>query len=153
MSYTPDENKPVASDELLWETVTQTAEQLPNSELSMFSMRWDVFTVRGKWFVISGVSDQRIVNLKVDPEDIEFLCSHYPSITPGFHMNKKHWISVRPGDDVTVGMVRELVKQSYGLVVASLPKSERPVDPKRFFAENFPLACSFPSEEDVSRKV
>ncbi len=44
-------------------------------------------------------------------------------ISPGYHMNKKHWITVESG---------ELVTDSYRLVVAHLPKAERPVGPHTY---------------------
>lgn len=127
-----DENTPVMSDELLWNTVKETAEQLPAAELYPFSFEWDAARVKGKWFMISTVRDQRIVNLKVDPQDVLSLSADFPSISPGYHMNKKHWITIAPGEAVTVGLVRELVKQSYALVVETLPKREQPVDPRSY---------------------
>lgn len=127
-----DENTPVMSDELLWNTVKETAEQLPAAELYPFSFEWDAARVKGKWFMISTVRDQRIVNLKADPQDVLSLSTDFPSISPGYHMNKKHWITIAPGEAVTVGLVRELVKQSYALVVETLPKREQPVDPRSY---------------------
>lgn len=49
----------------------------------------------------------------------------YEGIKPGYHMNKKHWISVYFNKDVPDKTVKELVKQSYDRVVASLSKRER----------------------------
>ena len=132
MATSGDENTPVISDELLWNTVKETAEQLPAAELYPFSFEWDAARVKGKWFMISTVRDQRIVNLKADPQDVLSLSADFPSISPGYHMNKKHWITIAPGEAVTVGLVRELVKQSYALVVETLPKREQPVDPRSY---------------------
>ena len=132
MTTSGDENTPVMSDELLWNTVKETAEQLPAAELYPFSFEWDAARVKGKWFMISTVRDQRIVNLKADPQDVLSLSADFPSISPGYHMNKKHWITIAPGEAVTVGLVRELVKQSYALVVETLPKREQPVDPHSY---------------------
>ena len=42
-------------------------------------------------------------------------------------MNKKHWISLSPGEDITAELVDELVTESYLLVVEKLPKLIRPV--------------------------
>ena len=132
MTTSGDENTPVISDELLWNTVKETAEQLPAAELYPFSFEWDAARVKGKWFMISTVRDQRIVNLKADPQDVLSLSADFPSISPGYHMNKTHWITIAPGEAVTVGLVRELVKQSYALVVETLPKREQPVDPRSY---------------------
>lgn len=118
---------PVLTDDLLWDTATQAALGLPGSELYPFAVGWDAARVRGKWFMISTIHGTRIVNVKADPVDVLVLCENFESIGPGYHMNKKHWITIAPGPDVTVGMVRELIRDSYQLVVASLPKNIRPV--------------------------
>ncbi len=46
-------------------------------------------------------------------------------IRPGWHMNKKYWISVYFEQDVPDSLIRELVKASYDLVAGSLTKKER----------------------------
>ena len=47
-------------------------------------------------------------------------------------MNKKHWITLESGEGVDEDLVRELVTDSYRLVVAHLPKVEQPVDPHTY---------------------
>lgn len=49
----------------------------------------------------------------------------YEGIGPGWHMNKKHWISVRFDSDVPERLLRELIRRSYELAVAHLPKKRR----------------------------
>ncbi|SQD06061.1 Uncharacterized protein conserved in bacteria [Escherichia coli] len=39
------------------------------------------------------------INLKSDPQKSLLNQQIYPSIKPGYHMNKKHWISVYPGEE------------------------------------------------------
>ena len=123
-------------DEQLWKTVVDAALELPASELYPFNEEWEVARVCGKWFMISTVRGKRMVNLKTDPEEARALCESFESITPGYHMNKKHWISIQPGADITESLVQELVTDSYLLVVASLPRAERPVDPARFGSQS-----------------
>ena len=60
------------------------------------------------------------------------LCESFESITPGYHMNKKHWITVMPGPGINEELIRELVMESYLLVVDGLPKYRQPVDPASF---------------------
>jgi predicted DNA-binding protein (MmcQ/YjbR family) len=62
--------------------------------------------------------------LKCDPEESEKLQARYEEITPGYHMNKKHWISVGFNGKVPDALIKELVKKSYGLVVDTLAKKE-----------------------------
>ena len=47
---------------------------------------------------------------------------------PGYHMNKRHWVSVATGASIDADLVRELVTDSYRLVVESLPRRARPFD-------------------------
>jgi predicted DNA-binding protein (MmcQ/YjbR family) len=47
-------------------------------------------------------------------------------------MNKKHWITVEAGGGVDEDLVKELVIDSYLLVVAGLPRTEQPVDPHAY---------------------
>lgn len=84
-----------------------------------------VFSVAGKWFCFVNVDVFDFCNIKCDPEQSEDLQERYEGIQPGYHMNKKHWISVYFDKDVPDKTIEELVKQSYDKVVASLPKKEK----------------------------
>lgn len=127
------QEEPITTAERMWELVQEIALELPgSSEIYPFAEGWEAAKVRDKWFMISTVLDTRIVNLKATPTDVLALCQEYPSISPGYHMNKKHWITLRPGADLTEEIVRELVIESYRLVVANLPKRYQPVNPETF---------------------
>lgn len=97
---------------------------LPFSEPAWpFGPEYDVFTVEGKIFMIKmSLRGEHIVNLKVDPEQSLLHQAIYPHIKPGYHMNKKHWISVYPGDEITVDLLNSLIEDSWNLVVNTLPK-------------------------------
>lgn len=84
-----------------------------------------VFYVADKWFCFLNVEVFDFCDIKCPPEQIADLQERYEGITPGYHMNKKHWISVHFDRDVPDKTIKELVKQSYDLVVASLSKKER----------------------------
>ncbi len=47
-------------------------------------------------------------------------------------MNKRHWITVEAGGDVDRQLLEDLVTDSYRLVVATLPRDRRPIDPETF---------------------
>lgn len=84
--------------------------------------------MRGKVFLLATVlRDTPIVTLKADPEDARLLVQTYPDITPGYHMNKRHWVTLRPGPSLTEELVRSLVADSYSAVVARLPLARRPL--------------------------
>lgn len=81
-----------------------------------------VFSVVDKWFCFVNIDKFDFCNIKCNPEQIADLRDRYEGINPGYHMNKKHWISVSFDKDVPDKMIEELVKQSYDIVVASLSK-------------------------------
>lgn len=84
-----------------------------------------VFYVADKWFCFANIDVFDFCDIKCSIEQIEDLQDRYEGIKPGYHMNKKHWISVYFDKDVPDKMIRDLVKQSYDMVVASLSKKER----------------------------
>jgi predicted DNA-binding protein (MmcQ/YjbR family) len=66
------------------------------------------------------------VNLKCDPDDAVRLRGEYEGlIVPGYHMNKRHWNTVTVDGELPDRLVRELIEDSYDLVVAGLPRAER----------------------------
>lgn len=116
--------------------------QYPSVEIEHpFGPEYNVYKVRGKMFLMAfdlrGVPS---LNLKIDPLDGEVLCDAYEEITPGYHMSKKHWITVAgagaaedgSGNILDPDLLHDLVLESYCLVVAKLPKKDRPVDPRTF---------------------
>lgn len=84
-----------------------------------------VFKVVGKVFALMPIDvEHPRLTLKSDPEDAIALVSEFDGVTPGYHMNKKHWISVTlPTEHVPVG---DLIRASYDLVVDGLPRAKRP---------------------------
>ena len=122
----------------LHERAAAWAQELPGTELTHpFGPDFDVWKIRGKMFLFLTVLDgEPIVNLKAEPLDSEALRSTHQDITPGWHMNKKHWITIRPGGTVDALLFDELVTDSYLLVVEKLPKKKQPVDPQSFARGN-----------------
>jgi len=118
----------------LQKTAAGCAEELPGAQLEHpFGPAWEVYKVRGKVFMLMTEAPGRpVVILKADPGEARALREQYSHITPGYHMNKKHWITLEGGDGVSKKLVGELVTQSYLLVVAHLPLVERPVDPHTY---------------------
>ncbi|WP_462418488.1 MmcQ/YjbR family DNA-binding protein [Kytococcus sp. Marseille-QA3725] len=109
-------------------------EELPGADLTHpFGEDWDVWKVRGKVFMLqSEITGEPLVILKAAPADGRQLQEAFEQVTPGYHMNKRHWISLHPGDELDAQLVDDLVTESYLLVVAKLPRRERPVDPDTF---------------------
>jgi predicted DNA-binding protein (MmcQ/YjbR family) len=88
----------------------------------------------GKMFAVMGVDNEpRMITLKVEPERGVTLVAAHASITPGYHSNKRHWISVILDGSVPEELVCELIEDSYDLVLSRLPARTRfQVDPDRF---------------------
>ncbi len=120
--------------ETLLKTAANRAEELPGAGLEHpFGHDWEVFKVRGKVFMLmTEVPGRPVVILKSEPAEAEALREQYENVTPGYHMNKKHWITLEGGNAIGEKLVRELVTESYRLVVGGLPKSQRPVDPHTY---------------------
>jgi len=89
-----------------------------------------VFKVLGKLFLLvslkSWESENATINLKADPDYAEELRATYESIEPGFHMNKKHWNTVKIHQgELSQKFILELIDHSYEMVVKSMPKKMR----------------------------
>ncbi|CAM3474644.1 MmcQ/YjbR family DNA-binding protein [Erysipelothrix anatis] len=95
-----------------------------------FKIEWEteVAFVADKLFALHGFDKEnyRILTLKAKPEDGEYLRQNYESIiTAGYHMNKRHWISIRLDEIHDDGLVQQLALNSYNLIVDKLPRRIR----------------------------
>jgi predicted DNA-binding protein (MmcQ/YjbR family) len=85
-----------------------------------------VYKVTARMFaLVASVATPLTVSLKCDPELAVALRSRYPAITPGYHLNKRHWNTVLLDGSVPGTTVQELIDLSYDLVVAGLTAAER----------------------------
>ena len=85
-----------------------------------------VFKVAGKIFALSSFQEPLRVSVKCEPELGESLRATYAEIVPGYHLNKRHWLTVAAdGDTVPDELVADLVEGSYELVVAGLPRAKQ----------------------------
>lgn len=83
------------------------------------------FYVGSKWFCYVNIEAFDRCCVKTEPEIAEELRGRYGGIRSAWHMNKRLWSDVYFGSDVPDSLIRELVRQSYDIVAASLPKKER----------------------------
>ena len=89
-----------------------------------------VFKVLGKMFLLTGLDtwerNESAINVKCDPDYALELRAEYECIEPGFHMNKKHWNTLRLfHNELRPQFLFELIDHSYDLVVRGLPKQKR----------------------------
>ncbi len=85
-----------------------------------------VFKVLGKMFaLVSQKEDIPRVTLKCLPADGEVIISQYESVTPGYYMNKKHWITISLTGELPEEMIAGLADGSYKLIVSKLTKADQ----------------------------
>jgi predicted DNA-binding protein (MmcQ/YjbR family) len=91
-----------------------------------FSPGVSVFKVAGKMFALSALEDRPLqVSLKCEPELAAQLRLAHDAINPGYHLNKRYWNTVTLDGSLPDRMVRDLVEDSYDLVVDGLPRAAR----------------------------
>ncbi|KFF60340.1 hypothetical protein JF66_05210 [Cryobacterium sp. MLB-32] len=82
----------------------------------------------GKIFALSALAGEPFsVSLKCDPEESRALREEFPQITPGYHLNKTHWITiVLDGSPARVPdeLVEQLVRDSHALVRPKVPRAK-----------------------------
>ena len=85
-----------------------------------------VIKVGSKMFALIFMRNQKAcISLKCDPFIAQSLRQQYPSITPGYHLNKKHWNTVAIDGSIPGDKLIWMIDHSYELVYRLLSKSER----------------------------
>ena len=75
-----------------------------------------VFYVSGHMFCYFNIDDFSAITIKCDPAEMAELKERYQAIGEPFNGDKRHWISVQLGQDVTDDEIRALVSKSHQLV-------------------------------------
>lgn len=65
------------------------------------------------------------MNLKCEPNEALMLRDIFSAVTPGYHMNKRHWNTVVLDGSIPPGEIERMIDNSYALVVGKLPRAER----------------------------
>jgi predicted DNA-binding protein (MmcQ/YjbR family) len=107
------------------EEVYEYCLSLPSSEETFpFDATTLVVKVAGKMFAILPLDGtEKSISLKCDPERAIKLREEFSFILPGYHLNKKHWNTLRIEECESSELLKELILHSYQLIVNSLPKS------------------------------
>lgn len=84
-----------------------------------------VYKVRGKMFALANLEIFDSINLKCDPENAIELREQYPAVTPGYHMNKKHWNSIAIDHSISDKILKSWIQHSYDLVLSGMPKRKK----------------------------
>lgn len=84
------------------------------------------FRVGGKIYALVNLERTPVsINLKCDPARAVELRDAYDAVTPGYHMNKKHWNTVALEHDVPSDVLAGLIDHAYDLVFAKLTRRVR----------------------------
>lgn len=80
-----------------------------------------VIKVAAKIFaLLSRRQGQDILSLKCDPAYSELLRRQYPAVTPGYHLNKRHWNTLVLNGTIPAAEIKGLIDHSHELVFNSL---------------------------------
>jgi predicted DNA-binding protein (MmcQ/YjbR family) len=82
-----------------------------------------VFKVGGKMFCLTDLDGEFSLNLKNHPAKNIELREMYPSVSPGYHMNKQHWNTIKVDGTIPDALLYNLISESYSIVFQSLPKT------------------------------
>lgn len=104
---------------MTWDQLRDHCLSMPGA-METFPFEPDVSVFKaanGKMFAISQPAGEPLhVSVKCDPDLGEALRRDYEAIVEGYHLNKRHWVTVTLDADVPDARVRELVQDSYDLV-------------------------------------
>ena len=84
-----------------------------------------VFKVSGKMFCLTDLEDEFAIALKNDPEKNIELREEYSAVKPAYHMNKQHWNSIKVDGSMSDDMLKNLIDESYDLVVMKLTRKQQ----------------------------
>jgi predicted DNA-binding protein (MmcQ/YjbR family) len=91
-----------------------------------FGPNTSVFKVAGKMFALSQFAQTPLaVSLKCEPSLAEALREAHAAVLPGYHLNKRHWNTVIIDGSLTDQMIKDMIEDSYDLVVSNLPPARR----------------------------
>jgi predicted DNA-binding protein (MmcQ/YjbR family) len=91
-----------------------------------FGAKTSVFKVAGKMFALSQLGAEPLrVSLKCEPELAEGLRGAHAAVLPGYHLNKRHWNTVIIDGSLADDAIRDMIEDSYDLVVSKLPRARR----------------------------
>jgi predicted DNA-binding protein (MmcQ/YjbR family) len=81
-----------------------------------------VYKIGGKVFAIVADQEDVRVTLKCDPVLSEIMREQYAAIIPGYHTNKRHWITIHQDEALPDAEVARLIGHAYDLVRGKLPR-------------------------------
>ncbi|HVC07321.1 MAG TPA: MmcQ/YjbR family DNA-binding protein [Solirubrobacterales bacterium] len=91
-----------------------------------FGPKTSVFKVGGKMFALSQLDAVSLrVSLKCEPRLAEALRGAHAAVIPGYHLNKRHWNTVIIDGSLSEGAIRDMIEDSYDLILSKLPRAQQ----------------------------
>ncbi len=84
--------------------------------------------LNGKMFatlVDDSAASKARCNLKCDPDEAVMLRDIFEGVSPGYHMNKRHWNTISLDADVPDGEIERMIEASYRLVFKGLSRTNK----------------------------
>jgi len=77
----------------------------------------------GKIFALTALGAHPLsVSLKIDPEESLALQAEFSQVTPGYHLNKRHWVTVVLDGALDDELIEQLIRGSHALVRPKVPR-------------------------------
>lgn len=89
---------------------------------------WIRYKLEDKMFAAICLSDEGkavYITVKLEPSEGEFLRQQYSDIIPGYYMDKRHWNSIQPDGSVPDELLKQMLDESYRLVLAGFSKKKQ----------------------------
>jgi predicted DNA-binding protein (MmcQ/YjbR family) len=97
-----------------------------STETFPFGPGISVFKVAEKMFALTRLGHSPLsVSLKCEPLLAEQLREAHRAVLPGYHLNKRHWNTVIVDGSLPDRMIKDMIEDSYDLVVSQLPRAAR----------------------------
>ncbi len=85
-----------------------------------------VYKIAGKIFLLTAIDSEKFgFNIKCNPSKAQELREEYPSVLPGYHMNKKHWNTILVDGSIPDKLLYSWIDDSYNLVKPKIKKSTK----------------------------
>jgi predicted DNA-binding protein (MmcQ/YjbR family) len=96
------------------------------TETFPFGPETSVFKVAGKMFALARLAQSPLqVSVKCEPLLAERLRKAHAAVLPGYHLNKRHWNTMIIDGSLPEPMIKDMIEDSYDLVVSQLSAVRR----------------------------
>lgn len=84
-----------------------------------------VFKVMDKMFALLNLDNNPRINLKCMPDLAVELRERHSCVTPGYHMNKKHWNTIIIDNSINDVLIYNWIDISYNLILEKLTTKKK----------------------------